>query len=385
MKIFFVGLAQCPYASRACDIRLDSFAELFVKCGHDVTILNRYSPKSNSDDEIRERSYEIKELIRQGRRGTVGKILFMCSIIKEFCYLVKYRMQHGNDVFLHIYSGHYLDMLFYWIIAKMCGFKIVYQYVEYRLDEKRANPYHRLNAWLVDKRGAKLWDGVIPISHFLKDRALEVNPKIRYMIGPPICDFARFDQYRCEKENTVLYCGSAGYFEVIKLVVDAFNLSNLKHDFTLELIVAGKEKEIAEVRNYASQARVRTKLPYDELIKSYNRSKILMIPLRNNIKDISRFPNKVCEYAASKSTIVTTCYGEPAHFFKDKESAIISSDYTIKAISNSLDWLANNQDRIEQIGNNGYEVGLNSFDLSAYTERAFHFINAIRNVKSSNH
>jgi len=379
MKIFFVGLSKCPYTSRACDIRLDSFAELFVKCGHSVTVLNRYSPATNNADESRERGYEVKELVNHGKAGVVGKLLLLLSVVKEFAFLIKYRIKNDSNVMLHIYSGHYLDILFYWIIAKLCGYKLVYQYVEYRLDEKRSNPYHRLNAWLVDKQGAKLLDGIIPISHFLKDRALEVNPKVKYMIGPPICDFSRFDQYRCEKENTVLYCGSAGYFEVIKLVMDSFNLSKLSQNYKLELIVAGKDEEIDKVRKYAPEANVRTRLPYDELIRSYNRSKILMIPLRNNIKDISRFPNKVCEYAASKSVIVTTCYGEPAHFFKDKESAMIAADYSVAAIQESLDWLSCNESEIVRIGGNGYNVGLQSFELSAYSNKMKVFIESLRN------
>ena len=62
MKVFFVGLSKCPYANRACDIRLHSFAELFTLCGTDVTILNRYSPLVNSPDKHKSANYEIKEL-----------------------------------------------------------------------------------------------------------------------------------------------------------------------------------------------------------------------------------------------------------------------------------------------------------------------------------
>lgn len=374
MKIFFVGLGMVPYASRACDIRLDSFAELFVKCGHEVTVLNRYSPVSNHENESQERAYEVKELVNHNKGGFIGGLLFFYSLIKEFVFLVKYRVKHNDEVILHVYSGHYLDMLFYRIISKICGYKVVYQYVEYRLDEKRANPYHRVNAWLVDKHGAKLWDGVVPISHFLKGKALEVNPQVKYMMGPPICDFTRFDQFCCEKQNVVLYCGSAGYFEVIKLVVDSFVQSNISHGYQLELIVSGSNEQLAKVKAYAPDAIVRTKLSYDELIRSYNRSKVLMIPLRNNVKDISRFPNKVCEYAASKGVIVTTCYGEPAQFFINKESAIIADEYSTEAVSESLNWLAANEDQIHIIGNNGYKVGLESFDLHAYSDKLNKFI-----------
>ena len=378
MKVFFVGLGRVPYASRACDIRLDSFAELFVKCGISVTILNRYSAKiKQNEDEFQKRNYEVRELVVHGKDGKIGKLLFLWSIIKELVYLINYRIKNNGKVILHIYSGHFLDIFFYWAISKLCGYKIVYQYVEYRMDEQRKNPYHRINALLVDKFSAKLWDGCISISHFLQQRALQVNSKLKTLIGPPICDFTRFEKYKETKENIVLYCGSAGYFEVIKLVVDSFNLSKLSTSYKLELVVAGKESEVEEVRQYASNAIIKSKLPYEELIKCYNRSKILMIPLRNNIKDISRFPNKVCEYAASKSVIVTTRFGEPAHFFKDKESAMIADDYSVASIVKVLNWLADNQSMIKLIGEKGYQNGVNAFHIDAYIEKMKSFLDRL--------
>ena len=43
MNIVFVGLSGVPYARRAIDTRLLSFANLFTSSNHDVVILNRYS------------------------------------------------------------------------------------------------------------------------------------------------------------------------------------------------------------------------------------------------------------------------------------------------------------------------------------------------------
>lgn len=379
MKVFFVGLSRCPYANRACDIRLHSFAELFSLCGCDVTILNRYSPFIDSLDKHKSENYEIKELVRPRKNSRLNLLLFIWSILKELVFLIKYRAKEGKNVILHVYSGHYLDMLFYRTIALLCGYKVVYQYVEYRKDEKRLNPYHRLNGWLVDTWGAKLWNGVIPITHFLEQRALEQNNKLVSLIGPPICDYAQFEKFRIKKENIVLFCGSAAYFEVIKLVIDAFKLSSLTNQggYKLELILAGKKDDIQKVNAYYSKAIIKSALSYEELIQEYNRAKILMIPLRNTIKDISRFPNKVCEYAASKGVIMTTKYGEPAHFFEDKVSAMIAEECNAESIAEKLNWLHINEQKIEEIGNAGYEVGLKSFELTSYVEKMNRFLESL--------
>lgn len=379
MKIFFVGLSRCPYANRACDIRLHSFAELFSLCGSDVTILNRYSPFIDSLDKHKSGNYETKELVKQRKSSRLNLLLFVWSILREFAFLINYRIRSSKKVILHVYSGHYADMLFYRFIALLCGYKIIYQYVEYRKDEKRRSLYHRLNGWLVDTLGAKLWDGVIPITHFLNDRALEQNSSLKSLIGPPICDYSQFDKYRVEKNNIVLFCGSAAYFEVIKLVIDSFNLSSLAKlgEYNLELILTGSKAEIDKVKSYYPQAIIKSALPYEELIQEYNKAKILMIPLRNTIKDISRFPNKVCEYAASKSVIVTTKYGEPAHFFEDGVSAMIAEECNVNAIADKLTWLHENDNKIKDIGKNGYKVGLKSFELTAYVDKMKSFLETL--------
>lgn len=378
MKVFFVGLSKVPYASRACDIRLNSFADLFVACGYSVTVLNRYSPASDNPDEKIERNFDIVELISHRKAGVIGGLLFLMSIVIEFIYLIRYRIRNRKEnVVLHLYTGHFFDILFYWIISRACGYKVVYQYVEYRIDETFRNAYHRANGYLVDKVAAKLWDAMIPISHFLLEKALEVNPSLKSLIGPPICDYSLFNKLQCPKEDIVMYCGSAAYFEVVKIVVDAYNSSVISRQYSLVLIIAGNDSQLKMVRDYAPNAILMTKLPYAELVKAYNRAKVLLIPLRDSIKDISRFPNKVCEYAASKSVIVTTKYGEPVHFFKDKKSALIADDCSSTAIAEQLDWIATHPSEIESIGMAGYNVGLMNFELSAHKSRCKSFVESL--------
>lgn len=116
---------------------LDSFAELFVKCGCSVTVLNRYSAQKDIFDEIKRRRYEVVELIKHKKISTLSSILYLFSVVKEFFYLIGYRLKGDKNAVLHIYSGHYFDMLFYWFIARLCDYRVIYQYVEYRLDEKK--------------------------------------------------------------------------------------------------------------------------------------------------------------------------------------------------------------------------------------------------------
>lgn len=376
MRIFFVGLPKVPYANRACDIRLKSFAELFASCGSSVYILNRYSAIQPAKD-TKEGHYTIVELIKKRKTKKLTAVLFLLSIIKEFFFLVSARIADNQRTVLHVYSGHYADMLFYWIISRICGYKIVYQYVEFRSVIKTSNLYHKVNGLLVDRYGPTLWDGMIPISNFLKEQAIIHNKKLKYIQIPPICDFSSFDSIECVKEAKILYCGSADYSEVIKLLVDAYRKSSISNVYKLELIIAGKQQKVDYLKEYAKEAIVMSNLSYTELIQEYKSATILMIPLRNNIKDISRFPNKICEYAASQGTILTTRFGEPAFFFKDKVSAVISDDYSIDSLASSLDWIYKHPEETAEIANKGYEIGKMKFNITCYQEKMNAFLSAL--------
>ena len=101
MKIFFVGLQKVPYANRACDIRLDSFAELFVKCGCSVTVLNRYSAQKDIFDEIKRRRYEVVELIKHKRTSALSSILYLFSVVKEFFFHQVYIPHTDKSLYNH--------------------------------------------------------------------------------------------------------------------------------------------------------------------------------------------------------------------------------------------------------------------------------------------
>lgn len=379
MKIFLVGLSRVPYANRACDIRLDSFANLFVNCGCDVCILNRYSKVNEYQNEFKKREYEIVELVKHKHSKWLTLPLFILSMIKEFIFLINYRNKYHGEVILHIYSGHFFDILFYRLISKLCKYKIIYQYVEYRINEKGRGLYHSINSLLVDRYSLKLMDGVIPISHFLKKHTLNINPKVKYLICPPLCNYSLFDEFKISKENIILYCGNAGYFEVIKLIVDSYNRSKISKFYQLELIISGTKKQINQIISYAKNAIVKTNLSYEDLIYEYKKSKVLMIPLRNNIKDISRFPNKVCEYAASNSVIISTKFGEISYYFKDRESALLANDYSLEHIVNYMDWVVENESKLEEISNAAYNVGLENFDINSYKEKMKLFLKSLYN------
>lgn len=373
MNIVFVGLQGVPYFGRACDPRLANTANLLAEDG-DVAIVNRYSSlkyKTVVGVELSVKVKRVEILKRRNTGGIVSKLLFVLSILCEPFSLWKLHRKKKID-YLHIYSGHYFDFVLYKLFAKMVGAKIVYEYVEYRT-EKRIHPnlYHRINNRLCDFHGAKIWDLCIAISNFLEQKAKEVRKDIPVIKVTPLCDFDLFAANNDEvdvKEPYLMFCGSAGYFDVVKFIIDSYNNSSIKNSKKLLLVLSGSEVQLNRVREYEANAIIRTKLPYNVLVAYYKHAFGLMIPLRNTIEDIARFPNKVCEYTAARGLIITTCYGEMPYYFKNGENAIVADDCTVEAIAKRLDEIEAGRYDVEQIRKKSYKTGLDNFSIDAYRD-----------------
>ncbi|MCI6804702.1 MAG: glycosyltransferase, partial [Prevotella sp.] len=239
------------------------------------------------------------------------------------------------------------------------------------------NLYHRINNRLCDFHGAKIWDSCIAISNFLEQKAKEVRKDIPVIKVTPLCDFDLFAANNDEvdvKEPYLMFCGSAGYFDVVKFIIDSYNRSAIMNSKKLLLVLSGSETQLDRVREYEANAIIRTKLPYNMLVAYYKHAYGLMIPLRNTTEDIARFPNKVCEYTAAKGLIITTCYGEMPYYFKNGENAIVADDCTVEAIAKRLDEIEKGIYDIARIKENAYQTGMDNFSIHAYRHNLINFL-----------
>lgn len=381
MNIVFVGLPGVPKRSRACDIRLTFFANLLVK-NNAVTILNRYASSHSlkiKDTQLVE-EVNVEEIIEPRNTGRLATaILYILSVLYEPIKIILLNKKHKIDV-VHVYSGHYIDFLLYRIISRVIGAKVIYQYVEYRTAFKPRGLYHKINSRLCDRYGMRLFDGVLPISNYLEEKAKEAAPKVPTLKIPPICDFGLFKNNNktiTQERPYLLFCASADYLEVIEFVVDSYLESSISSNKDLVLILSGNRERIEHLRKEWKDCKILTQLPYDELIAYFKHAYALFIPLRPQISDIARFPNKVCEYLASEGVIITTDVGEMSYYFKDGENAVVAKDYSIGSMLKCLNKLQNGEYDYENIRIKGYETGKQLFDMESYAIKLQTFIRSL--------
>lgn len=385
MKILFVGLSGVPYSKRACDIRLTSFANLFTQNGHIVWILNRYKTAidTSSNGNHSDSRFKIIELSNSTKQQTKFQYLINAALsyLREFRWLIKQNRKDSIDI-LHLYSGHYFEFLHYYLISRLIKAKVVYQYVEVRSSMDRSGVYHKLNGFLCDRFGHRLFDGIISISNFIENTILKRNQKLPTIKVPPICDIRYFDSIGHTQKVVqpyILFCGNAGFEEVIQLIIDAYLLSKSSKTHKLKLILSGSNATKERFSNNENKnIEILSGLPYDELARLYLNASALLIPLRNTIQDIARFPNKICEYTACKGLIITTEVGEIPFYFTDGKSALISKHFCAKEVALKLDLLNEmNPVEISKIKNESYKLCQSFFDAKVYLNELDQFIKKV--------
>ena len=378
MTIAFVGLAGVPYLGRACDPRLAAEANL-LSAKNDIIIINRYSSlKTPTLQGVQlANNVHVIEIIKRRKTGKFSSaLLYVLSVLLEPLCLVHLRMR-GKVSYLHLYTGHYIDFVLYWVISRIIGAKTVNDYVEYRTAKGERNLYDKINNYLCDFKGAHLWDKCISISNFLEEKVVAVKPKIPVIKVTPLCDFPLFDSIEEDVDITeqyILFCGSAAYFEVVKQIIDAYRASKIRESAKLLLILSGSDENIRRVHTYFEKAIIRHNLAYNQLIAYYKRAFALMIPLRDTIEDIARFPNKICEYTAASGLIVTTNYGEIKYYFKDGVNAVVANECSTESIAQKLDDVAGGKYDILRMKKNCYETGCANFSIEAYRKSLNDFL-----------
>lgn len=380
MNIIFVGLSGVPYQKRAIDIRLLAFAELFVKIGHRVLILNRNAIEYQKSDMSIAEGIEVLYVISKQPKNKIEYIFnFILAIILEPFRLLRIHRAKRIDV-IHVASGHYVDILIYKAISKITGAKLVYHYCEYRSAFITKSPYHIINGKLVNKCAPKLWDGAICISNFLVEKTKEVNKEVKTVKVPPICDFDFFDKIEAEQDNSqyILFCGSVNFHETIDLIISSYYKSRIHNTIKLKLVLNGNQNLIDEIKEKYPEVLILQRLEYSKLISLYKGAIALLIPLRSTIQDTARFPNKICEYLGSAGVLVTTNHGEMPYYFKDKINALVADDFELNSYSRSLDWLSDNSMNLDMLRINSYRTGREYFHQYSYSKAMSEFLSDLK-------
>jgi glycosyltransferase involved in cell wall biosynthesis len=225
----------------------------------------------------------------------------------------------------------------------------------------------------------KYIDGIFVISEHLKEIVKEKAPGVPLLKLPGVSDFDIIDRISPKKLDYkyILYCGSINYIDVVYFIINAYLKSRITSKVKLVLIVNGDNVRIKKLNDEFQNKDnivILTKLSYEDLIGYYKSAEGLLIPLRNTIQDVARFPQKVSEYTAVKGLILSTNIGEIRTYFNNEENAILVKDYDEGLFSKLIDYAINKCDNCNDIKMRSYRTGLENFSVQSNGLRLNEFL-----------
>lgn len=228
--------------------------------------------------------------------------------------------------------------------------------------------FEKINAHLTDKYLGYALDAIFPISRYLWDKSTRFKKPL-YML-PILADYSH-DYSNIPVGNHFTYCCAAEYLIRNTMLLDAFQSLLLESniDVSLVLVLNGNDfwldsaKKLVNTYKFGDSVKILTKLPQNELFTLYASSIALLIPLDpHNLQDKARFSQKIAEYISTQRPIITSNAGEIPYYFKDNESAVIVP-FSVAGYKDGMFSIIKNSPLADRIGNEGYKVGIDSFDF----------------------
>jgi glycosyltransferase involved in cell wall biosynthesis len=229
---------------------------------------------------------------------------------------------------------------------------------------------------------------VLPISEYLISHVKSVSKNKPIFKLPPLFDFNLVGNDHSSDQPFFLFCGSAGFHDVVVFIIESFEILD-DPDFYLYLVISGDPIELNRLRKRIDSSKKNNKikllsdLSFQKLISLYLQAKGLLIPLRSNLRDSARFPQKIAEYVASGNPVISTNEGEMKHYFSDGISALLAQKYDISLFSEKMKFVVSNPELAAKIGEHGKKIGLDHFHYETYKERLPHFLTQVLNSKKN--
>ena len=375
-----LGGGGFPHKITAAGNKYFLIAKALSKVGFQAVLINKVDIKNNSNKKTGKiEKVEYVYLCSHNRSSTIGKIKNEIEAIAlQFLYLQKYSVNVDPKYVLISYCNMF--MIFYnWLIAKMLGYRLLVSVMEYHPALAKSLS-DKIKSFLFWKIVFLMADGGLPISQFLYEKIKKRRKSLPLYKIPILSDFTIYEKItNYNKNKDFIYCGSLGYYSVVKLIIEAFLLLE-DPTINLHLVVNGKEEIMGkfkiEIASY-SNIFVYSQIPNRDLYILYASAIGLLIPMRPCIQDEARFPQKIAEYLASGTPIITNPVGEICFFFEHGKNAIFADNYSVEAYKNAMRWLLNNPNCAKQIGINGKNLGNKHFHYENIADQFSEFLKSL--------
>jgi glycosyltransferase involved in cell wall biosynthesis len=173
----------------------------------------------------------------------------------------------------------------------------------------------------------------------------------------------------------LVWCGDAsGYIRDVLFFIDVLaELRKQRHNCFLEIIGETSKQvteqihgRLAELNMPVTQVRVLGYLTRREMLNHCHDGTAVMLPLWDDERSRSRFPNKLGEYLLQGVPVVTCLIGEVGRYLKDSETAIIYRTGDVVDCARAVLVLVTDQETRDAVGRTGKLLAERLFAYQVY-------------------
>lgn len=375
-RIFFVSCTDdYPCSASANNTKIGMLARGLSLHGDRVIIINKYYGGPGVAGTVGRK--EGSAYISLPRKGS--KLLTSWINLLAVCRILAAKKSTVCPNMVVIAGGSFVHHFLLCLFSKTIGIRTGMIFQEWHLSFDLGF-VRNLNSYLFDKYLGRFVDVIFPISEYIISQCRAFG---KPMLKIPIV--ADFDAgCRETTSGTVtpyfLYCASAGYFRIIRFILNSFRLLPEPEiaPVRLKMVLSGNTDAVRnEIEKLGLDGRVEiiSNLPYGQLMKLYAGAAGLLIPLDPaSLQDVARFSQKIAEYLSSCRPILTTAVGEIPHYFKEEVNAYIASEFTEEAYASLMQSVIEKPQMADAVGKAGCELGKSQFDYRYITKQMHDFI-----------
>lgn len=391
--VVYLGETGFPHGFGAIQ-KLIMISRSLIDEGATVTVINRkgsFSPDQPVELAIEGVFEAIQYVYTSGsiykpQSFLTRNIAKLKGIISEFQYLIKLKKAQNLDAAI-ISCHHFGQTLLYRLYGYLFKIPLAYNHVELASAiVHRKGFFTKINDYLFEQYLIPSMDGAFPISEVLVEDFRKVAPKKKQLKIPILCEFEKFDiQVSPPERDYFLYCGALDYRELLDFILKAYDLLPEHNPVDLHFVLGGGTPEdLADLQQHVqsfkkgNQVKIFHNVRHADIPKHYKPAKALLIPLRPTLQDAARFPHKIGEYLASGNPMISTNYGEVAHYFTDQENALIADVYEVEPFAAKMQFVLDHPKTAKKIGQKGLTFGRKAFSYSSYGAQILKFLKDLK-------
>lgn len=358
MNVVFISSQPYPYGM-AGSKRIRLFAE-FLGIKHRVKVL--ITGKSNLNNKLLGVLNNISwEFV------FFSRISIVFNVFKVRKLLIENYSKNDTNI-LYLYNGIGLTNYLFSIVGRRLNFEVYTDIVEdYSVQEESTSLpktiLHKINI-LFDKYTYHFVDGIITISQTLFNKYLASKDSFRVIhipISAENIDIGKKDKTLDDKLHFV-YSGTYGKKDGIAFLINSFK--RLKKTYSnIELILAGtiNDETRKAIKNIDSVKYI-GRVSDDDYYNFLGVADVLLMTRTNSKYANAGFPFKLGEYLASKTAVIATKVSDIEYYLSDKENAILAEASDIQSLYNAMEYCVLNKNKLNIIGNKGFEISLEYFN-----------------------